>query len=93
MKLYFALILVVPALVFGQENFSFPHDGIIRQYIYYSPDKLEDNAPLHDLGLVMPSRLVHLEENAGEATKKFGCMMAASMAASMAAARRRQHPT
>lgn len=50
MKLYFALILVIPALVFGQENFSFSHDGIIRQYIYYSPDKLEDNAPLVFVG-------------------------------------------
>ena len=50
MKLYFALILVVPALVFGQENFTFSHDGISRQYIYYSPDKLEENAPLVFVG-------------------------------------------
>ena len=46
MKNIFFILLFFPLLVVSQQSFNFLHDGINREYIFYSPNKLPVNAPL-----------------------------------------------
>lgn len=40
------LILIIPLITTSQEYLSFFHDGFERDYIYYEPDDIPENAPL-----------------------------------------------
>ncbi len=46
MKKILLLLLFFPFLIFGQQSFNFLHDGLNRDYIYYSPNNLALDAPL-----------------------------------------------
>ena len=40
------IVICFPILIFGQQSFTFLHDGLNRDYIYYSPNNLALDAPL-----------------------------------------------
>ena len=40
------IVICFPILIFGQQSFNFLHDGLNRDYIYYSPNNLALDAPL-----------------------------------------------
>lgn len=47
MKILFIFILaLISSTGFTQETYTFQHDGLTREYIYYQPDNLPANAPL-----------------------------------------------
>ena len=46
MKKLLLILLCFPLLMFGQQSFNFLHDGLNRDYIYYSPNNLALDAPL-----------------------------------------------
>ena len=46
MKKILLILFCLPMISFGQQNFNFLHDGLSREYIYYSPSNLAPNAPL-----------------------------------------------
>jgi len=46
MKKLLLILLCLPMVGFGQQTFNFFHDGLNREYIYYSPSGLPSNAPL-----------------------------------------------
>ena len=46
MKKILIILFCFPCLVFSQQNLNFFHDGLNREYIYYSPNNLPLNAPL-----------------------------------------------
>jgi polyhydroxybutyrate depolymerase len=50
MKNFLILALTLPFLGWSQENFTFNHDGIERDYILYMPDALQEDAPLVFVG-------------------------------------------
>ena len=50
MKKILILIIIIPLVGLSQENFTFIHNGIERDYIIYSPDNLKDGAPLVFVG-------------------------------------------
>ena len=41
MKKLLLILLCFPILMFGQQSFNFLHDGLNRDYIYYSPNNNE----------------------------------------------------
>ena len=46
MKKLLLILFCFPILIFGQQSFNFQHDGLTRDYIYYSPNNLALDAPL-----------------------------------------------
>lgn len=48
-KLIF-IILFSPFVLCSQQNFTFMHDGLSREYIYYAPNNLPANSPLVFVG-------------------------------------------
>ena len=46
MKNILFILLFFPLLVVSQQSFNFLHDGLNREYIFYSPNNLPLNAPL-----------------------------------------------
>ena len=46
MKKLIYIFLFTPIILIGQEYLTYNHNGINRDYIYYEPDGLPDNAPL-----------------------------------------------
>ena len=46
MKKILLILICLPIIGFGQQTFNFLHDGLNREYIYYSPSGLPANAPL-----------------------------------------------
>jgi len=50
MKIFLLLTLTIPFFGWSQENFTFNHDGIEREYILYAPDDLQEDAPLVFVG-------------------------------------------
>ena len=46
MKKLLIILICFPILIFGQQSFNFQHDGLTRDYIYYSPNNLALDAPL-----------------------------------------------
>ena len=46
MKNTVLIFFLLPLVGIAQQNFNFMHDGMSRQYIYYSPANLAPDAPL-----------------------------------------------
>ena len=46
MKKLLLILLCLPFIGLGQQSFNFQHDGLNREYIYYSPTNLALDAPL-----------------------------------------------
>ena len=40
------MYIVLPVLGFGQQTLNFSHNGLNREYIYYSPSNIQPDAPL-----------------------------------------------
>ena len=50
MKKFLFIAIILPVIGWSQQNFTFIHDGIERDYILYVPDKLQEEAPLVFVG-------------------------------------------
>lgn len=46
MKKILIIFFVFPVIGFAQQTFNFSHDGLNREYIYYSPVNIQPGAPL-----------------------------------------------
>ena len=46
MKNLICILLFTPIILIGQEYLTYNHNGINRDYVYYEPVGLSDNAPL-----------------------------------------------
>ena len=40
------IFILLPFLGIAQQSFNFNHNGTSREYIYYSPNNIDMNAPL-----------------------------------------------